>query len=177
MLCEDCKKEEATFHYTEINNGKYTETHLCQNCAKKHNYFDKTQILYNDITNPKNQIKGFKLTNKSDTKLNNNSVRAEYLKCANCGLTFKTFKKTGKIGCAECYTNFKSELDFLLKNIHKTTQHIGKKPKRFRKKANNNELIKTLQKQLEQAISDENYEQAIIIRDKIKKLQLNENAN
>jgi len=50
------------------------------------------------------------------------------LKCPNCKLTYKDFKKIGRLGCSECYLSFKKYLVPLLKRIHGSTLHIGKSP-------------------------------------------------
>lgn len=34
MLCQNCKKHEATTHIKRIVNGESTEAHLCADCAK-----------------------------------------------------------------------------------------------------------------------------------------------
>ena len=34
-LCQDCQKREATMHFTDIKDGKKTESHLCKQCAQK----------------------------------------------------------------------------------------------------------------------------------------------
>ena len=38
MLCSHCNKKEANFHYKQVNNGSYTELHLCSDCAKDLGY-------------------------------------------------------------------------------------------------------------------------------------------
>ena len=35
MLCNECEKNNATVHITKILNGVKTESHLCEECAKK----------------------------------------------------------------------------------------------------------------------------------------------
>ena len=42
MLCQSCKKKEATFHYTSNENGAITELHLCRDCAQKNGYLDES---------------------------------------------------------------------------------------------------------------------------------------
>ena len=38
MKCTKCGNNEATFHYVENINGKKTEAHLCADCAKEEGY-------------------------------------------------------------------------------------------------------------------------------------------
>ncbi|MBO5899938.1 MAG: hypothetical protein J6Q80_04310, partial [Lentisphaeria bacterium] len=35
MLCDICKKNEATIHIKEMHNNKWTSINLCAECAKK----------------------------------------------------------------------------------------------------------------------------------------------
>jgi protein arginine kinase activator len=42
MKCENCGKNETTFHYTSNINGTVTERHLCSECAAKLGYTDTT---------------------------------------------------------------------------------------------------------------------------------------
>ena len=38
MKCDRCGKNEATFYYKSNINGRVTETHLCQDCARQMGY-------------------------------------------------------------------------------------------------------------------------------------------
>ena len=49
MLCDDCKKNEASFHYKESINNVFNEIHLCHECAKKKNFYDPTQDLLGEM--------------------------------------------------------------------------------------------------------------------------------
>ena len=97
-------------------------------------------------------------------------------KCENCGLTYDEFMRTGKLGCANCYTAFKDRLEPVLKNLHGSNNHIGRKAinngvkskKEKVIKKENDKLIK-LQDDLKKAIQEERYEDAAKIRDEIKK--------
>ena len=51
-------------------------------------------------------------------------------KCPVCGFTQADFKKTGRLGCSECYQTFREGLGTLLKAMHKGTEHVGKMPER-----------------------------------------------
>jgi protein arginine kinase activator len=92
----------------------------------------------------------------------------EDIVCPACGFTQADFKKSGRLGCAECYTAFSEGLEKLLKSMHKGTKHIGKVPVSLRQNIDLSERIKTLQKKLEKAISVEDFEQAALLRDEIK---------
>ena len=38
MKCDRCGKNDATFYYKSNINGRVTETHLCQDCARQMGY-------------------------------------------------------------------------------------------------------------------------------------------
>jgi protein-arginine kinase activator protein McsA len=87
-----------------------------------------------------------------------------------CGFTQADFKKSGRLGCPECYRTFAEGLAGLLKTMHKGTRHTGKAPEALRATRENADRLKTLQIKLTKAIKDENYEQAAQLRDEIKQL-------
>ena len=38
MLCDDCGKNQATYHEIRKINGRTTQVHLCEQCRRKHGY-------------------------------------------------------------------------------------------------------------------------------------------
>ena len=40
MLCQNCKKNEATTHIKRVVNGEATESHLCHSCAQNSGFDD-----------------------------------------------------------------------------------------------------------------------------------------
>jgi protein arginine kinase activator len=49
--------------------------------------------------------------------------------CPHCGVTRAEYRKASRLGCATCYQTFAKELDSLVADMHRHTQHTGKKPK------------------------------------------------
>lgn len=162
ILCDLCKEKIATVHYTEIVNNKLKKMDLCEDCAKQKNIGINVQFSVADI------LKG--LTEPQTEKKEEPSKT-----CPLCGLTFSAFRKTGKLGCGECYEAFADELIPIIGDIHKNTQHVGSRPAMGRGAKSSTMKLKGqldgLAAELETAIRNENYEQAAIIRDKIKALQ------
>jgi len=56
----------------------------------------------------------------------------------------------------------------LLKTMHKGTRHVGKVPEVLRQTRDLSDRLKMLEKKLSKAISDEDFEEAAILRDEIK---------
>lgn len=98
----------------------------------------------------------------------NNSFIEE--RCPGCGLTYRELRKNGRLGCAKCYQSFNSYLEPLLNQIHGTGKHTGKVLEKSPVYRKLNRKIKDLQFQLQQAVKDEAYEKAAVIRDEIQKL-------
>jgi protein arginine kinase activator len=92
-------------------------------------------------------------------------------RCSNCGTYYSEFKKGGFLGCSECYTSFKDELDPVLKRVQGSVRHAGKVPgSRMKARTNRNDMD-GLRIMLQRAIENEEYEDAAKIRDEIKKMQ------
>jgi protein arginine kinase activator len=91
-------------------------------------------------------------------------------KCPRCGFTQADFKKSGRLGCPECYKTFAEGLEGLLKTMHKGTRHTGKVPEALRESREQADRLKTLQKKLDKAVKEEDFEQAAHLRDEIKQI-------
>ena len=92
-------------------------------------------------------------------------------KCPVCGFSQADFKKTGRLGCSECYVTFADGLGSLLKAMHKGTEHVGKLPERAQRAMTLNRRMRTLAENLQKAVADENYETAASLRDQIRQLE------
>lgn len=160
MLCEKCGKMAATTHIHSVVNGIVTEKHLCGYCAASENYGD---IKGNNLSQMLSSMFGDALGTVSASQLT---------RCSCCGSTFSDIAKSGKCGCAECYTTFYEQLLPYFKRVHGSTKHIGKIPNRVTSlDSNDKDGVESLRMLLSQLVSEEKYEQAAIVRDKIKNLE------
>lgn len=159
MLCNECEKNNATVHITKIINGVKTETHLCEECAKKQ------QIFFNSNFSMENLLAGMLNGAFSDNYLSDEEC------CENCGMTFEEFRKLGKFGCSDCISRFRDRLMPAIKNIQGYDTHTGKIPKRAGGQYKLQMDIESLKKELKIKIEQEKYEDAAVIRDKIKELE------
>ncbi|MBI4055029.1 MAG: UvrB/UvrC motif-containing protein [Elusimicrobia bacterium] len=95
-------------------------------------------------------------------------------KCSACGLKYSKFQQTTLLGCSQCYQSFAPQLAPLIKRIHGSLQHQGKRspvqPSRTAPKDKKNS-IKQLRQELEKAVRDENFELAAQLRDQIRELE------
>jgi protein arginine kinase activator len=161
MLCTICKEKPATVHLTQIVGDKMQKLDLCEDCAKTKGINDPTSFGLADL----DLVLGLGASQQLEQ-----AAGGVELKCPRCGFTQADFKKSGRLGCPECYVTFAEGLRGLLKTMHKGTRHTGKAPEALRATRENADRMKTLQTKLAKAIKDENYEQAALVRDEIKQL-------
>lgn len=163
MLCDLCGKNQATVHVTEIINNQMTETHLCEACAREKSFQMEQQFGLSDL-----------LAGLADlgTQVGTGKVEEELrLKCGNCGMSYKDFRKVGRLGCSECYSAFRKNLAPLLKRIHGATQHVGTAPPRLARELKKKSELDELKEKLQQAIQKEEFEEAAKLRDRIRELE------
>lgn len=158
MLCSICKEKTATVHLTKIVGEKMQKLDVCEDCAKNKGVNDSTFELADLLL-------GLGASQEMEK-----SAGGPDIKCSHCGFTQADFKKSGRLGCAECYTTFAEGLEGLLKSMHKGTRHVGKVPAHLRQKRDLSEQLTALQKKLTKAIETENFESAAALRDEIKQL-------
>jgi len=159
MQCCVCKEKPATVHLTQIVGEKMQKLDLCEDCAKAKGINDPTSFAMADLM----------LGLGASQELDPASVGAG-LKCPRCGFSQADFKKSGRLGCSECYQTFAEGLAGLLKTMHKGTRHVGKAPEALRESRESADRLKNLQKKLTKAIGAEDYETAAALRDEIKVL-------
>lgn len=159
MLCDKCKQNVATVHLTQMVDGKTKKVDLCEGCSKASGVDDPTGFSLADL------LLGLGAPQEMEAACGSGDV-----KCPNCGFTQADFKKAGRLGCSECYQVFSEGLESLLKTMHKGTRHVGKRPHatHAETEAATASLLKQLQKALDKAVGDENFELAANIRDQIK---------
>ncbi len=160
MFCEICGKSQATVHYTEIINNEMAEMHLCENCAREKGALIKPQFPLADL-----------LAGLADFQAPSTAEKRRVGKCPRCGLTYAGFRKSGRLGCSQCYYTFKDGLASLLKRVHGASEHVGKAPASAGKETGAGRALKELRERLHQAIQKEEFEEAARWRDRIKELE------
>lgn len=162
LQCMLCGKP-ATVHLTQIMNGKIHKMDLCDGCAKDKGIADPEGFSFMDA------LAGKSLQDEED--------QAEHvtpptgLVCTVCGFTPADFKRIGRFGCPNCYTNFKPIIGPMLQNMHKDTQHRGKVPARSLERVNLQRRLEELEQRLQEAIKTERYEEAARFRDEINQVR------
>lgn len=155
MNCDVCKQNAATVFLTQIVDGKMQKVNLCESCSKEKGVTDPTGFALADLL----------LGLGAAQEIEKGSGVA---KCPGCGFSQADFKKTGRLGCPQCYETFADALGTLIKQMHKGTEHVGKVPQRLARTMERENQLKELQRSLRKAVASEDYESAAQIRDKIK---------
>ncbi len=166
MLCEQCKEKPASVHVSQNINGEKKQMHLCADCAENMNF----ELSFNHF------FAGF-LDNFLDSSfasyqsnLGQNAFSTQ-AKCPRCGMTYEVFKKTGKLGCSDCYETFRNELAAVFKNIQGDSTHNGKLPRKIGSALMLERRIDSLKQALQKAVQNEEYEEAARLRDEIRSIK------
>lgn len=159
MLCSHCNKREANFHYKQVTNGKYTELHLCGECATELGYLGGAEQSFGleDMLGDFLGFSGF--------------AAPSSLKCPDCGTTSDQLKKSGFVGCSNCYKAFEKDIENILSRIQPATVHKGKIAGVRGEQIQRTNELRHLKEDLSRAIADERYEDAAQLRDKIKDIE------
>ena len=161
MLCDICKKNEATIHYKEIVGGQQKSLNVCAECAQRH---EKASGMNFGAFNLAEML--FNLGKHAGKPAEEPEISVpEPMTCKACGRTVKDLHDSGgRLGCAGCYTSFAPLLEDVLNRVQRGKVHVGKRPGAKRRTAGNAAVnaakLAALRKELDTLIKVENYEKA-----------------
>ena len=169
MICEICKNKTAVFHIQQLVADNVYEIHLCRDCASKKGISKDGKSFDFSLSKL--------LTNFTQKKALPVKTKNELDTCKTCGTKVSEMKEDGQVGCPDCYNFFRSSIASVISQNGAYTYHNGKLPSKL--KAYKTILIdkETLKRELEEAVSNEEYEHAVIIRDKLTNLEAGFNLN
>ncbi|MBW2271532.1 MAG: UvrB/UvrC motif-containing protein [Deltaproteobacteria bacterium] len=185
-LCQCCNQREAKIHFTELKDQKKTEMHLCEVCAQEKNMVLAFPSLLSTLV-------------KGGAEMASGEAEAVSSVCPRCGLAYSDFKAKGRIGCPACYDAFAAVLIPLLEKVHNASTHTGKRPPHeegpdleppatpalpaetaeIPESVDEPEVEDELTRltfELAAAVSAENYELCVELRDRIRELAGQEDA-
>ena len=161
MLCDECKSNQAVYYKLIEINGQRSEKHLCAACQKK--FSDFSMLKFSGLGNLFGTLTGD--TAAADKK--------KQIICGECGTTYNEFLKTGYLGCAHCYTEFRDALAPVIYKTQGGALHTGKRPRPTAEDLKQQKVLK-LKKELEQAVAEERFLDAQKIKNEIEKLAVKE---
>ena len=193
MLCEKCRTREANIRYTEVINGIKTEHNLCSQCAREMDFGHYSAMFDTDYPIGKLLSDLFGLTGEETEQ---EDAGLDQVVCPTCHTAYSDFVKNSRFGCPDCYGVFDLLMSENIKRIQGSANHKGKHPRfhyenefgteRKASGAENNAVEKTgwnpedaereeklavLKSKLQEAILEEEYEQAAKYRDEIRELK------
>ena len=153
MKCEKCNEKEATFFYTATVNGETTQRHLCEDCAREEGFDRYVELspesmlsdMWSGLSRPFGMLEGF---------FGGRSLVSPML-----AMPRLNFLIQGQDTAAEECDGACCEAE-----CREIPVDAGENVKRRRE-------ITALKSQLESALRDENYEAAIVLRDRIRELE------
>lgn len=195
MICQNCLKNAATVHVTEIATAtpapvealpkdalpdagaaaatdathQVSEQHLCEVCAQ-------TLDLPHAPALQKAQLDIWKLLQITAKQ----TRRKGGPTCGGCGLVLEEFRRKGRLGCPQCYDAFAAHLAEVFERVHGARQHVGRLPGTDAASApapadavalEREKRLVDLRQKLETAIREEAYENAARLRDELKQLE------
>ncbi|HXV12798.1 MAG TPA: UvrB/UvrC motif-containing protein [Candidatus Krumholzibacteria bacterium] len=162
VTCQNCKVRPAKVHFTEIVNDNMVAMNLCLECAEEKGI---------DVNKAGSYGLGDLVAGLIDDTVDSEAERISKVRCPSCGYEYSDFKKIGRLGCPECYDAFEAQLVQVLRHVHGSTQHAGKKATQVGERAALRERMTVLREELTEAIRTEDYERAAAIRDEIRGLE------
>lgn len=192
MICQRCHQNTATVHVTEITEPSHAqqaepnlgsqdtapggeapglgapetyvvqEEHLCPVCAQG---LDLPGQAPTD-PKPKSVVEIWKLLQLSRRRSKREGGQA----CPSCEMTLLEFRQKGRLGCPQCYEAFRPHLEELLERIHGASAHSGRGPGIDDEELDRMQRKNDLERDLDEAVAREAYEDAARIRDELEQL-------
>lgn len=157
MKCDLCNKP-AVVHEVTISGGEKKEVHLCLEHAQAAGVAIPGQQPINKL------LSQFVIGKK-------NPPGQGQARCGGCGCTFAQIKQTNLIGCPECYRAFSEPIATLIEQAqYGNSEHVGRIPQRMHTPSHNEIRARKLMRELDAAVTAEQYERAAELRDRLDEL-------
>ena len=148
---------------TQIVNGQVSELALCEACARAKGLFDPQSLTFAEKFFPeefKNRLDKLvrELTAGESSVIKAPAGRNILSSCPVCGFKIDDYRRTGHLGCPDCYSVFARELAPAAVAVEEDSDEPAAITRA------------RLEKELQQAIACEDYERAATLRDQINTL-------
>ncbi len=161
MLCDVCNENEVVLTLTEIVGDGVRHIRLCEDCAAAKG----VNAVLNSGTP---DLSGMLQSVHSQLE----DLQGDLTKCTFCGSSISDFRKSGRVGCAQCYVTFEKPLRDLLRRVHGNSRHVGSS---YDGPSHEQMLSvgtrEQLKQRLQRAISAEEFELAATLRDQLRALE------
>lgn len=161
MLCSQCHERDAVVHLTQIVENAVTQVHLCEQCAAERG-------IETNVSLPKHPLGDF-LQAAQQQALQH---PGDAVRCSYCGTSLSDFRASGRLGCARCYGAFEQSLKDLLRRVHGSASHVGRRYAGADAPAlDRTATLTELRGRLADAIKGEEFELAASLRDQIRTME------
>ncbi len=164
MICSFCNEREAVIYMEQIgSDGQRRKINICMECAIERGISPDPKSMESSIGNLFKEL----------AEISKKIAEKENKLCPVCGTSLGEIRKTGKVGCPECYAIFKNDIRKILEDNGVKELFKGSMPSRlssFRSVLNDRMI---LQNKLNVAVQNEDYEKAAMYRDYLKALEKN----
>jgi protein arginine kinase activator len=166
MKCSNCGERDGVVNLTQIEDGEVRTGSLCAQCAKAKGIETGLELAGTPLG-------GFLAALGEGLDPAASPDLLDEGRCGSCGATLRDFRETGRVGCAECYRTFDAPLRELLRRIHGSTHHTGRRhegPGNLREPAPppGAPSPQQLREELRRAIEAEQFERAAELRDRLR---------
>jgi protein arginine kinase activator len=159
--CQSCGKAPAKHHIKKWENNVEFDLALCDACAEAKGFAPAAAKKGGLAEALGDMLEG--LEGVSEGAVGG-------VECSHCGLLYSTFRQTGRLGCAHCYSAFEKQLKPLLRRVHGAVRHTGKAPAGDDEHSTRRQEIRRMQDEMERAVAREEFERAAELRDTIRRL-------
>ena len=163
MMCDECGIRPANIRITTIVNGEKKDRNLCSECLARN------QSIKHDFSALAGHLNGLLDALKAGPSKAEEPIPD--ITCSRCGITYEKYRKSGMVGCAQCYSDFREPLQTTLSRVHGHTQHVGRVPGSADRQLSMKIKLDKLRQELRHSITSEEYEQAAMLRDQIRALE------
>lgn len=160
--CEECGVNEACYTISVMMGGQVTQKHLCADCMARMNMSIATGNVKHLLSAIMSAITGAVEEAAQEA--------SEDVVCERCQTTLSQFTKSGRLGCPACYRAFREQLTPMLQQIHGRVEHAGRKPLDTEEAQRSRSRHEELQRQMEMAVAQEEFELAAVLRDQLRAL-------
>ncbi len=149
--------------------GALESLYICENCAAE------ISSLENEVAKAMDTFNEMALDFLTLLQQGSNLQTEQGAVCEHCGLSFDDFLAHNRVGCEHCYQAFQEQLVPMIGRVqNKHVRHVGKMPARFEEAVNRRQEVQALREQIQAAVAAEAFEEAAVLRDKIKALEAQE---
>jgi protein arginine kinase activator len=171
MQCDNCKDRESVVKLVQIVEGSPKELHLCEKCAAAKGVETLPPTPAPQLAELLQKLQQQPLIGGGPGGTSSDAA-ADAVRCTFCQASLGDFRATGRLGCAHCYGAFEASLRKLLRRVHGSSRHTGRRyvppqPDSMQRSVTLGEL----RDRLKRAIETEQFELAADIRDRIRVLE------